>query len=79
MEQALLYMLFTLLGACLMLLSNKGKEITPPEVKKVNLNPLRAYKEHKESEAVKREQEIMNKNLENINNYTGDSTGQKDI
>lgn len=79
MEEALIYILFVLVGAYLGRLTVKPSEITPPEVKKVNLNPLRAYKEHKESEAVKREQEIMNKNLENINNYDGTSNKQQDF
>ena len=53
---------------------HKGEEIELPKV-----NPMEAYREHREQREALKEQEIDKANLENINNYRGDSTGQKDI
>lgn len=41
--------------------------------------PVTIYREHKEKAEARIEQEKINKMLDNINNYTGDGTGQKDI
>lgn len=53
---------------------NRGEEIKMP-----TLNPMQAYQEHREHVEATKEQERMNTMLENINNYTGDGTGQKNI
>ena len=53
---------------------DKGEEITLP-----NINPMEIYKKHvaqRENEEAQREHET---NMYNINNYTGDGTGQKDF
>lgn len=42
-------------------------------------SPVTIYREHKEKAEARVEQERLNVMLENINNYTGDGTGQKDI
>lgn len=42
-------------------------------------SPVTIYREHKEKAEARIEQEKINKMLDNINNYTGDGTGQKDI
>lgn len=57
---------------------HRGEEIKLP-----NINPVDVVKERIEERREKREaekeQERINIMLENINNYKGDSTGQKDI
>ena len=55
------------------------KVINKEPVELPTINPKTIYKEHQESKEAKRAQEILNANLENIDNYSGDSTGQKDI
>ena len=49
------------------------------EIKLPNINPLEIAKEHRERKEAEREQTKFDIMLENINNYKGDSTGQKDI
>ena len=63
-----------LIGARTAQQSNRGEEIKLP-----NMNPVEAYKEHREQEEVSKEQERLNTMLEHINNYSGDGIGQKDI
>lgn len=50
---------------------------------KINLNPIEAYKEHKEikkqADEYNLEQRQLATMMDNINNYDGTSTGQKDI
>lgn len=53
---------------------NKGEEIKLPTI-----NPVEIIKERREQKEAEIEQSIYATNLENINNYKGDSTGQKDI
>lgn len=79
MEQALINLAFLLVGAFLGRLSNKGNESITPEIKKVNLNPIQAYKEHKSNKEVEKEQERLSVMMENVNNYNGSASGQKDI
>lgn len=55
------------------------KVVNKEPVELPKINPVTIYKEIKEDRETKRAQEIMNANLDNINNYKGDSTGQKDI
>lgn len=54
--------------------ADKGEEITLP-----TLNPMEAYREHRERVEAHKEQERLNTMLENIDNYDGTGTGQKDI
>lgn len=63
-----------LIGARTAQKANRGEEIKLP-----NMNPVQAYKEHKEEEEYSKEQERLNTMLENIENYKGDGLGQKDI
>lgn len=49
------------------------------EIKLPTINPIEIAKEHRERKEAELEQEKFNIMLENINNYSGDSTGQKDI
>lgn len=50
---------------------------------KINLNPVEAYKEHKEIKKQKEEYDLEHRQLEvmmeNIENYDGTPTGQRDI
>jgi hypothetical protein len=63
-----------LIGARTAQKANRGEEIKLP-----NINPIEAYKEHKEEEEYAKEQERLDTMLENIENYKGDGLGQKDI
>ena len=53
---------------------DRGEEITLPSI-----NPMEIIKEHREQKEAELEQEKYNVMLENINNYRGDGTGQKDL
>ena len=53
---------------------DKGEEITLPSI-----NPMEAYREHRERVGAHKEQERLNTMLENIDNYDGTGFGQKDI
>jgi hypothetical protein len=53
---------------------DKGEEIKLPSI-----NPMEAYKEHREKTETNKEQERLNTMLDNINNYDGTGLGQKDI
>lgn len=63
-----------LIGAKTAQKADKGEEIKLP-----TLNPMKAYQEHREQVEASKEQERQNIMLENINNYKGDGTGQRDI
>lgn len=68
--------LFCVLSFLIGVLSVMGKN-------KINLNPIEAYKEHKEikkqADEYNLEQRQLATMMDNINNYDGTSTGQKDI
>lgn len=53
---------------------HRGEEIKLPTI-----NPFEIAKEHREQKEAQIEQDKYNIMLENINNYRGDATGQKDI
>jgi hypothetical protein len=53
---------------------DRGEEIKLPSI-----NPIEIAKEHREAKEAQIEQDKYNIMLENINNYRGDSTGQKDL
>ena len=53
---------------------DKGEEITLPSI-----NPMQAYREHREQIEANKAQEEMNIMLENINNYDGTGNRQRDI
>ena len=63
-----------LIGARTAQKADRGEEITLP-----TLNPMEAYREHRERVEAHKEQERLNTMLENIDNYDGTGTGQKDI
>lgn len=68
--------LFCVLSFLIGVLSALGKS-------RITLNPVEAYKEHKEQKQQQEEHNLQQKQLEimleNIENYDGTSTGQKDI
>lgn len=51
--------------------------------KKITINPVKAYQEHKKEEEQSKEQELKDlqlmQSLENIDNYNGTPIGQKNI
>ena len=49
------------------------------EIKLPSINPMEIAKEHRERKQAEIEQAKYDTMLENINNYSGDGTGQKDI
>lgn len=53
---------------------HRGEEIKLPTI-----NPIEIAKERREAKEAQLEQDKYNVMLDNINNYRGDSTGQKDI
>lgn len=63
-----------LIGARTSQKAQKGEEIKLPTV-----NPMELAREHREQKEAKLEQDRYDVMLENINNYSGDSSGQKDI
>jgi hypothetical protein len=63
-----------LIGAKIAQNVHKGEEIKLPSI-----NPIEKIKDIREQREANKEQERVNIMLENINNYRGDSTGQKDI
>ena len=81
METIILVMLMGGMNLLAFLIGAKtGQKVVNKEpVELPKLNPVTIYKDIKEDRETRRAQEIMNANLENINNYSGDSTGQKDI
>lgn len=63
-----------LIGARTAQKADRGEEIKLPTV-----NPMQAYREHREQTEASKEQERMNIMLDNINNYDGTGTHQRDI
>lgn len=55
------------------------KAFKSEEIKLPNINPMEKIKQFREQREAFKEQERINVMFENINNYKGDSTGQKDI
>ena len=53
---------------------DKGEEIKVPSI-----NPMEIYRRHEEQREAKEKQDELETNMYNINNYTGDGTGQKDF
>lgn len=57
--------------------AGKGEAI---EDKEIDLpNPMKVYREYREKQEVKKEQERENIIMQNIDNYDGTSNGQQDI
>ena len=55
---------------------NKGESVSIPEAIP---NPIKAVKEHIANEEAKREQDIVNTILQNIENYDGTANRQEDV
>ena len=54
--------------------AHKGETVKMPTV-----NPIKLFEEHEEKRMIEQAEKEMDIMLENINNYTGDGLGQKDI
>ena len=70
----LLNIIYFLIGVKTAQKVQKGEEIKLPTI-----NPIEMIKEHRERKEAEIEQDKYNIMLENINNYKGDATGQKDL
>lgn len=67
-------------GVCFLIGAKTAQKVSNnEEIKLPNINPLEIAKEHRERKEAEREQTKFDIMLENINNYKGDATGQKDI
>lgn len=63
---------------CFFIGAKIGQKVINKEEIKIP-NPIEEIKKYKVRDEELKEQEIMRINLENIDNYTGDSIGQKEI
>lgn len=81
METIILVMLMGVMNLLAFLIGARtGQKVVNKEpIELPTINPMTLYKEHKENKEVQRAQEVMNKNLDNINNYSGDGSNQKEI
>lgn len=82
----LIYLTFLLVGFYLGHKTNKTNAVdtnVPKEIKVPNLNPIKAYKEHKEKTETDKEMEREIKKYEtilaNIENYDGTGANQQDV
>ena len=70
----------TLNVVCFFIGAKVGQTVVKDEpLKTPELNPVKIIEEHREQRALKEEQNRTNIILENIDNYTGDKYGQKDV
>lgn len=65
------------IGSKTSFVSGKGNE--PVEIKLPTINPIKAYKEHKETEAEEKAKKELETNLHNIEVYDGTSNNQKEF
>ena len=81
METILLIATISMLNiVCFFIGAKVGQKVVKGEELKIpNLNPVKAIEEYKETKEYKENQERFNTMLDNINNYTPDGLGQRDI
>lgn len=81
METILLIATISILNiVCFFIGAKVGQKVSNNEpLKMPNLNPVKAIEEIKETKEYKEEKERFNTMLDNINNYTPDGLGQKDL
>ena len=81
METILLIATISILNiACFFIGAKVGQKVNKGEdIKLPNINPVKAIEEYKETKEYKENQERFNTMLDNINNYTPDGLGQKEI
>lgn len=79
MEIILVLAVGTLNIACFLIGVKVGRneEVKAPELPE--LNPMKAYREHKEREAVRKEMEKLQKIEANMDRYNGTAEGQQNI
>lgn len=79
MKEALIYLIFLLVGYLMGCKTHKVETDTPKKVELPNLNPIQAYKEHKAKKEEEKELKKIETILENIDNYDGTGNGQKKV
>lgn len=75
----IIYLIFLLIGYNFGRRMVQGNTNTTQPIKKPNLNPLNAFKEHKENKELEKVQKEFDTMWENINTYDGTSNGQKEV
>lgn len=80
MEALLLLIMGAVNVACFMIGAKVGQAVAKGEkVEMPSVNPLEAYREHRNKKEAEMEQDSMNTILQNIEVYDGTSNGQKDV
>lgn len=83
MENILLVLIVGGINLLSFYLGSKANRKVEKEQKEMTINPVKMYQKAKEEKKIKeekeREQQILTANLENIENYSGDGIGQRDI
>lgn len=80
--EAMIYLLFIVVGFVMgrMTVRNTSDKVnTPIEIKMPNLNPVRAYEEHKTKQKEKKEQDKVETILRNIERFDGTGIGQENV
>lgn len=80
--EALIYLLFIIVGFIMGRMTVRNapdKERTPIEIKLPNLNPVKAYEEHKEKKKAKKEQDRIETILRNAMKFDGTGIGQENV
>ncbi len=73
-----MYILFTLSNIlCFVIGAVVGQKVVKGE--SINLDPIKAVREHKEKTEIRKAQERDEIILENMENYDGSSIGQRDV
>jgi len=83
MENILLILIVEGINLLSFYLGSKSNGRVEKERKEITINPVKIYKKAQEEKKIKeekeKEQQILTANLENIENYSGDGLGQRDI
>lgn len=65
---------------CFMIGAKVGQQVVNGEkVELPSVNPVKAYREHQNRREAEREQDRIDIILQNMENYNGTSSGQKDV
>lgn len=80
--EAMIYLLFIVVGFIMgrMTVRNTSDKVnTPIEIKMPNLNPVKAYEEHKAKKKEKKEQDKLEVILSNAMKFDGTGIGQENV
>ena len=70
----------TLCCVCFLIGAKVGQKVSKGEaVELPSVNPIKAYKEHKEFKSAEAERNKIDTIMQNIDSYNGTSVGQKDV